>query len=134
MRKGQSLYRNSPIYFFPESITLPVEEWKDITEDIVPEVLPYYMISNYGRLFHKYKGIILANNIDSKGYLYKPLTTKSGKPKNCRIHRLVMMTFNYFPGCEDVIINHKDGVKSNCFIWNLEWSSYSDNVKHALNN
>lgn len=134
MRKGQTLYRNSPIQFFPESIILPIEEWRDITEAIVPEVVPYYMISNYGRVFHKYKGTILMNNTDSKGYLYKPLSTKSGKPKNCRIHRLVMMAFNYFPGCEDTLINHKDGVKTNCFIWNLEWSTYSENAKHAFNN
>ena len=48
-----------------------------------------------------------------------------------RIHRLVLMSFAYFPGCETTMINHCDGIKTNCDIWNLEWSSYSENSLHA---
>ena len=88
------------------------------------------MISNYGRLWHKYQQAFLAINIDSKGYPFKPLATNHG-PQNVRIHRLVLMTFAYFPGCENVMINHIDGNKCNPAIWNLEWSSYSDNQAHA---
>lgn len=69
-------------------------------------------------------------SIDSKRYLYSPLQTENG-PKNCRIHRLVMMTFCYFVGCENIIINHKDGNKLNPTITNLEWSTFSKNIKHA---
>lgn len=137
MRKGQRLYNdNCPIYFVPtqENIIQVVPEvFVDITETVVPGILPYYMISNYGRIWHKYKQQFLTNNIDSKGYLYKPLSTIEGS-KNCRIHRLVMMSFCYFPGCEDRLINHKSGIKTDCYIWNLEWSTYSENAQHAYDN
>ena len=99
---------------------------------MVPGVKPYYMISNYGRLWHKYKASFLNTNIDAKGYLYKPLATIDGSV-NIRIHRLVMLGFCYIPGCENMIVNHIDGNKCNCAIWNLEWSNYSENVIHAYN-
>lgn len=130
MLKGYKTYENVPIYFIPRPIVMPPEEFRDITEQMVPGIRPYYMISNYGRIFHKYKNQILSTNIDTKGYLYKPLAIEGGSI-NCRIHRLVMLAFAYFPGCENYLVNHKDGNKSNCFIWNLEWSTYSDNANHA---
>ncbi len=109
------------------------EEFRDITDMVVKNIKPYYMISNYGRIWNKVKNKFLANNVDSKGYLYKPLATYDGT-KVCRVHRLVLMTFDYFPGCENYMINHKDGNKCNPALWNLEWSSYSDNIKHAWDN
>lgn len=130
MLKGYKTYENIPIYFIPQPITMPPEEFRDITDAIIPGVRPYYMISNYGRLFHKYKNRFLTLNIDTKGYLYKPLAVEGGSI-NCRIHRLVLLAFAYFPGCEKYIGNHKDGIKTNCFIWNLEWTTYSENNIHA---
>ena len=133
MRKGQSLFDldKTAIYFTPNDNIVPVpEEFKPITEQVVPDILPYYLISNYGRIFHKYKGQYLTNNVDTKGYLYKPLATKNGS-KSCRIHRLVLMTFGYIEGCENLFVNHIDGNKCNPCIWNLEWVDRSENEKHA---
>ena len=132
MIKGQSRYRNEAIYFTPEPVN-KYEEFRPITEQIVPDIQPYYLISNFGRLYHKYKKRFLNNNIDSKGYLYKPLALKSGKSKACRIHRLVMMVFNYVPGCENLIVNHKDGNKCNPHLSNLEWTTARENILHAVN-
>ena len=132
MRKGESGYDKKPIMFTPSSdvcINIP-EVFVDITDQIVPRIKPYYMISNYGRIWHKYKAEILSVNFDTKGYLYKPLATDNGNV-NCRIHRLVLMAFNYYPGCEEALVNHKDGNKANCCIWNLEWASYQENSIHA---
>jgi len=46
------------------------------------------------------------------------------------VHRLLAEVFipnpNNYP-----IINHLDGIKSNCAISNLEWTTYSLNQKHA---
>ena len=46
-----------------------------ISEKLVPGILPYYKISNYGRIWHKYKEMFLTSNVDSKGYMFKPLVT-----------------------------------------------------------
>lgn len=132
MRKGESGYDKNPIMFTPPNnayINMP-EAFVDITDQMVPGIRPYYMISNYGRLWHKYRAEFLTSNIDSKGYLYKPLATINGN-KNLRIHRLVMLAFCYYPGCESMLINHKDGNKCNDALWNLEWCTYEENAQHA---
>lgn len=135
MRKDESpkKYCCSPLRFVPpqEQLMLP-EVFLPITDKAAPGVKPYYMISNYGRIWHVYDRRFLTQNVDSKGYLYKPLATINGM-KNFRIHRLVMMTFCYFPGCENYLVNHKDGIKTNCYILNLEWATYSENIHHAIN-
>lgn len=136
MRKGESpkKYACSPFHFVPDpQIYFPLEQFLPITEQAVPGIKPYYMISNYGRIWHVYDRRFLSANMDSKGYLFKPLATINGM-KNCRIHRLVMLVFCYFPGCENLLVNHKDGIKTNCFIWNLEWATYSENTQHAIDN
>lgn len=132
MRKGQNRYGNIPLYKMPTNLIYNDEIFLPITEKIVPDVLPYYLISNYGRLWHKYKERFLNNNIDSKGYLYKPLALKNGKACPCRIHRLVMMTFNYIPGCEELVVNHIDGNKCNPYLYNLEWVTQKENILHAV--
>jgi hypothetical protein len=43
-----------------------------------------------------------------------------------------MLAFAYYPGCENMLVNHKDGNKTNCAIWNLEWCTNSENMIHAV--
>ena len=93
--------------------------------------MPWYLISNFGRVFHRYLNDFLTINIDSKGYSYKPLATTTGKQAIVRIHRVELMEFNYQVGCEFLLVNHKDGNKLNNIISNLEWATYSENNKHA---
>ncbi len=107
------------------------ERFVDITDKIVPDVKPYYKISNIGRVYSLYSNKIISNGIDSKGYYYVQLQTYHG-PKACRIHRLVLMSFDYHEGCENEIINHIDGNKLNDDLFNLEWSTYSSNMYHAV--
>lgn len=129
MRKGDHKFLSDkiqPIRFIPNNpINIP-EYFIDITDRAAPGILPYYMISNYGRIWHKYECKFLTVNVDSKGYLCKPLFTYDGEQKIFRIHRLVMLTFDYFPGCENYSIKFNDGNKANPCIWNLSWSQEED--------
>ena len=121
------------------------EIWKDICG-----FEGYYQISNMGRvqsldrcvIANKHGGTKLLKgklmkltrakgrvSSDSK-YLVVNLR-KEGKNKVCEVHRLVAEAFISNPNNLPVP-NHIDGNKENNCIQNLEWTSYSENNKHAL--
>ena len=120
-----------PVYFIPIGVYFVPEIFLPISPERVPDVSDYYLISNYGRVWHKYKARFLSITIDTKGYAFIPLSTSHGM-KIMRIHRLVALHFLYQPGCEELLVNHKDGVKTNNYVNNLEWVTYSGNMRHAI--
>src|SRR5690606_10676441 len=111
-----------------------LEEWKD-----VKGYEGLYQVSNMGNVRSlNYKGIKgLTQNLkpalSNKGYFMLPLC-KKGKQKTHCVHRLVAESFLEIPEelkNKRITVNHKNGVKTNNTIKNLEWCSYSDNNKHA---
>ena len=130
-----SYYKNkTKIPIDPSILKLPEEGMMiDITNSIVPDVLDYYSITPIGRIYHKYLGRFLKPGISGSGYLFVELSTMKG-PKPIQLHRLVMLSFNYIPGCENLQVNHIDGNKHNNDLRNLEWCSCSYNILHAYSN
>ena len=64
------------------------------------------------------------------GYDYVSLL-KSKRLKKLKIHRLLAIAFIGNPK-NLPCVNHKDGDKSHNEISNLEWCTYKDNTKHAM--
>ena len=124
------IYPTNPI--FPE-IWLPLNTDCYLFKDIIKN---RYFISSYGRLYNNYTDNYLPKNINySKDkYINVTMTTINGTDYNIMLHRLVMYTFNYTPGCENLEVNHKDGVKYHNWLWNLEWSTHKENIQHAWDN
>lgn len=90
-----------------------------------------YEISNYGNiksLIYK-KEKILKPYMTSTGY-YKIDLRKNNIRKIRPIHKLVAETFIDNPNNLSEV-NHKDGDKTNNKVWNLEWVTRSDNIKHS---
>ncbi len=102
------------------------EIWKDIKG-----YEGKYQVSNLGKIKSMIysKPTILKAIVDNHGYLRVTLY-KNGKKKAGIIHRLVAQAFmpnpNSFP-----VINHKNGIKSNNSVANLEWCSQSHNVRES---
>jgi len=70
-------------------------------------------------------------HIGSDGYYCTDLKLNKDR-KTISIHRLVAKAF--IPNPENKpTVNHKDGIKSNCTVSNLEWSTQGENNKHAFN-
>lgn len=69
---------------------------------------------------------------DKCPYCTVNLQLEDGKRyKTCLIHRL--LGFAYIPNPDNYpVINHKDGNKLNLELSNLEWTTFSENTKHAI--
>lgn len=56
----------------------------------------------------------------------------SGETVTVGRHRLMALTFLQHPlNCDDLIVNHKNGIPGDDEIENLEWTSYRGNILHA---
>jgi hypothetical protein len=120
------------------------EEWRNVVgyENL-------YEVSNLGRIrslnrkvFRKhwtgvdshmvYKGKMIPFWVTPKGY-FRLTLNKDSKKSNHLVHRLVANAF--IPKIEGKeLINHKNGVKSDNRVENLEWVTNQENIIHAYQN
>ena len=97
-------------------------------------IKPIYEISTYGFVRNKYTNKQLSICKSEKGYSMVSLMTNNNKQKTFKLHRLVAKTFIPSPinnGSEKLTVNHKDGNKDDNSIYNLEWITFSKNIKHS---
>lgn len=107
-----------------------IEIFKDI-----PGFEGYYQASDQGRMKSverkgRRKERILKPGIDSYGYLYVYLY-KNGKRKTLKVHRLILLTFE---GPSDLQTNHKNCIKTDNRLENLEYVTNLENMTHARKN
>ena len=89
----------------------------------------YYLISDLGRLYSRRYKRFKKSFLGSDGYYYYQLSA-DGLNRRTTLHRLVATAF--IPNPENLEqVNHKDGVKTNNKLDNLEWVSRSGNSLHA---
>lgn len=58
--------------------------------------------------------------------------SKAGVGRQWYVHRLVAMAFLGVPQIPKMVVNHKNGIKTDNRPKNLEWVSQSDNIRHAI--
>jgi hypothetical protein len=80
---------------------------------------------------YKTKKLILNQYKSKEGYLRVRLYKKN-KCKNYSVHRLVALQFLENPKNKPQV-NHKNGVKTDNRLENLEWNTRSENMKHSFN-
>ena len=111
------------------------EEFRFITNYMVENVCPYYIISNYGRLFDLSKNSYVYGYYDDDGYIRVNLRLYPCGRKNIGVHRLVLLAFDYRKGIDkdrNMVPNHLDGVVNNNNLSNLEWCTQKENAQHAI--
>lgn len=111
---------------------------KYMEEEIWKDVVGYsdlYKISSFGRIksFKKIKitgGKLMYPAPTNQGYLRIKLS-KNNKSKTFSIHRLVMEAFELNDENKRCV-NHKNGIKNDNRLINLEWMTHGENMRHAL--
>jgi len=106
------------------------EIWKQITD---PR-FNFAEVSNLGRVKKTRTGLIYKFKFSHKGYHWVVLRSKfDNVAKQLKVHRLVALAFihNHRDPMIHNQVNHKDGVKTNNHVDNLEWMSCKENIQHA---
>lgn len=113
-----------------------IEVWAPVPAFIgYKDIRQEYYISTFGRIYSCISGRLLIPQEDHRGYMHIILRSNNitlTPAWKLPIHRLVMFTFNYIPGCELLEVNHKNGDKKRNYLWNLEWATTKENIRHAI--
>lgn len=94
-----------------------------------------YFITTCGKVISTYKNNakILKPCIVGKGYLSVVLICDDGSKIRCLIHRLVALAFINNPNNKPQV-NHKDEIKTNNYVQNLEWATNLENCNYGTHN
>jgi len=124
-----------------ESLSLYSEIWADV-EDYIGR----YQVSNMGRVRALPRvivgkrgcpclicGGIKPQQINHAGYMNVTLSIAKRNKCHFLVHRLVGIAFIPNPDNKRSI-NHKNGVKTDNYVENLEWATHSENMLHAYEN
>lgn len=110
-------------------------EWRPIPVEGYEQ---YYSVSDEGQVRREKPGcgtrvgLILKPRFDSDGYVVVVLW-KWNIRKDCKVHQAVLGAFVGAPPF-GFTVNHKDGIKKNNLLSNLEYVSIAQNNLHAWRN
>ena len=97
-----------------------------------------YTLTDHGDIYNNFRDLWMKPHISRCGYAMQVLIADDKQRKTFSTHRLVSYIFIPIPDnlkhirCDQLQVNHKDGVKLNNLYSNLEWCTNLMNAHHAM--
>lgn len=93
-------------------------------------IVQFYYATEDGHIYSSKSKKFISERTTNRGYNVVNLSI-DGKCKTFSVHRLIAQAYipnpNNFP-----TVNHKNGIKTDNRIENLEWVTFSENIIHAM--
>jgi len=96
----------------------------------IPGFEGYYSATEEGSIFSHIKNRFLKP--DGKGWYPQVRLCKGGDQTAIKVHILIAITFIPTRDLTKNEINHKNGIKTDNRVDNLEWVSRAENIKHSF--
>lgn len=127
IRTSKEVFNTKLNYYTPQRIYLKDEVlWSTIP------FAPDYKINEFGVIKGK-RTEYLNQYFDKDGYMFTALQTRKNKRITVKVHRIMGICF--IPNFDNKPqINHKNGIKNDNRIENLEWCTEEENVNHSFDN
>ncbi len=100
-------------------------QWKKIPE------FPKYLVSDTGEVKNSKRGTIRKKRLSNKGY-YTVSFKRNKRQIFFQIHRLVMLAFKPNINAKILQVNHKNKIRTDNRMVNLEWATNKENNDHKI--
>ena len=119
-----------------------IEQWKEIDDSVIPNVLPGYFVSTFGRIYTMQRSRkFLVQVPDKNGYLNVCIHLKIPHSENCvrnqisvGVSRIVKMAFEPIENPELYEVHHMDNNTFNNSLENLLWVTPEEHKVFSLYN
>lgn len=99
--------------------------------DFIPNIHPRYMIDEDGNLYTDYGKCKMSDRSKQNGYIVNTVCGDNGFKDQYKRHRLVAMVFLEKKSKDQTQVNHKNGIRTDNRVCNLEWCTPKENIRHA---